>query len=98
MDLDRGGLIDAQHLVVMEIALLHPAVLQRDLAVKGCCDSKDDRALDLCLDGVGVDGGAAIDRADDAPDANGAVIRYFDFGDLRHVGREYELEGDAPAD
>ena len=55
-------------------------------------------ALDLRPDGVGIDDGAAIDRADDAPDANRAVLRHFDFGDLRHVGREDELERDAAAD
>src|SRR5215475_7407804 len=42
MNLDRGCLIDAQHLVIMEIALLDAAVLQRDLAMKRGRDPKND--------------------------------------------------------
>jgi hypothetical protein len=98
MNLDRGCLIDAQHLVVIEIALLDAAVLQRDLAMERCRNAKDDRALDLCLDGIGVDDGAAIDRADDAPDTDRPVLRHFNFGDQRQVGREDELEGHATPD
>jgi hypothetical protein len=36
--------------------------------------------------------------ADHAPDTDASVLRYFDFGDVRHVGREDELEGDAAPD
>ena len=69
-----------------------------DLAIERRRDAEDDRALDLRPDGIGIDDGAAIDRADDAPDANRSVLRHFDFGNLRHIGREDELEGDAAAD
>src|SRR2546423_15278203 len=40
VNLDRGCLIDAQHLVVVEVALLNTAVLQRDLAVERCRAAK----------------------------------------------------------
>ena len=93
-----GASFDAQHLVGIEIGLLDTAVLQRDLAIERRRDAEDDRALDLRLDGVGIDDGAAIDRADDAPDANRSVLRHFDLGDLRQIGREDELDGDAAAD
>src|SRR5262245_15993408 len=98
MNLDRGRLIDAQHLVVMEIALLDAAILQRDLTMERARDPKNDRALDLRLDGVGIDDGTTIDCADDASDTNRSVLRHFDLGDLRHVGRKDELKGDATAD
>ena len=87
MDLDGRRLIHAQHLVGIEVGLLDTAVLQRDLAIERGRDAEDDRALDLRLDGVGIDDGAAIDRADDAPDTNGAILRHLDLGNLRHVGR-----------
>jgi hypothetical protein len=59
-------------LVGVEIGLLDTAALQRDLAIERRRDAENDRALDLRLDGVGIDNGAAIDRADDAPDTNRA--------------------------
>src|SRR6202035_3382366 len=98
VDLDGRRLVDAKHLVGVEVSLLDPAVLQRDLAMERRRDAEVDRALDLRLDGIGIDHSAAIDRADDAPDANRLVLRPFDFGNLRHIGREDQLDGDAAAD
>ena len=59
----------------MEIALLDPTALQRDLSTERRGEAEDDRALDLRPDRIGIDDGAAIDRADDAPDANRSVSR-----------------------
>ena len=50
---------------------------------------KNDRALYLRPDGIGIDDGAAIDRADDAPDTNRSVPRQLDFGNLRYRGSLY---------
>src|SRR6202040_1505816 len=60
-------------------------------------DAEHDRALDLRPDGIGIDDGAAIDRADDTPDTNRTILRYFNFGNVRHIGSEDELDGDAAA-
>ena len=98
MDLDGGRLVHAQHLIAVEVCLLHTSVLEGDLAMERRRDAEDDPALDLRPHGIGIDHGAAIDRADDAPDMHASVLRYFDFGDVRHIGRENELEGDAAAD
>src|SRR5262245_43534243 len=98
VNLDGGRLVHAQHLVGIEVGLLDTAVFQRDLAVERRRDAEDDPALDLRLHGIGIDHSAAIDRADDAPDANRSVLRHFDFGNVRHVGGEDELQGDAAAD
>src|SRR6266849_6507831 len=57
VDVDRGCLIDAEHLIAIEIALFDTAILQRDLAMKRRRDTEDGGALDLCLDGVGIDDG-----------------------------------------
>jgi hypothetical protein len=61
-------------------------------------DAEDDRALDLRAHGIGIDDGAAIHRADDAPHTNRSILRHLDFGDLRQIGREDELDGDATTD
>src|SRR5271169_7204782 len=98
VDLDGRRLIDAQDLVGIEVGLLNAAVLQRDLAIERCRHAEHDRALDLSPDGIGIDDSATIDRADDAPDTNRAILRHFDFGNLRHIGPEDELDGDAAAD
>src|SRR5580704_2905452 len=98
VNLDGRRLVHAQDLVAIEVGLLDTAVLQRDLAIERCRDAEDDRALDLCPDGIGIDDGAAIDRADDASDTNRSVPRHLDLSDLRHIGREGELNGDATAD
>jgi hypothetical protein len=44
-----------------------------DLAIERRRDAEDDRALDLRPDGIGIDDGAAIDRAHDPTDANRAI-------------------------
>ena len=67
-------------------------------AVERGRDAEDDRALDLRLDDIGIDHDAAVDRADDAPDANRAILRDFDLGDLRHIGPEDVLDRHATAD
>src|SRR5439155_11303852 len=98
VDFDGRRLVHAQDLVAIEIGLLDTAVFEGDLAVERRGDAEDDRALDLRADGIGIDDGAAIDRASDAPDTNRAILRHFKFGNLRHIGREGELNGDATAD
>src|SRR5262249_7007062 len=87
--------MDPQHLVSVEIGLLDSSVLQGNLAVKCCRDAKDDRALDLSPNGVGINGDAAIDSADDPVNANLSVLRHLDFSNLRHISRKDELKGDA---
>src|SRR5690348_5237282 len=45
--LHRRRLIDPQHANVMEVRLLDPAILERDLAPQGTADAEHDAALDL---------------------------------------------------
>ena len=87
----------AKHLVTIEVCLLNASVLKRDLAMEYGGDSKDDRALNLRLDRIGIDHGAAVDSTDNAPDTNFAVRRHFDFSNQRQIGRKHELHGDATA-
>jgi len=39
-----------------------------------------------------------VSGADDAPDTHCSLLRHFEFRNLRHVGLEDVLEGDAAAD
>src|SRR5260370_42403193 len=98
MSLDGRRLVYAQDLIFVEMVLLDGRIFERDLAIERRRDAEHDRTLDLRLDGVGIDRDAAIDRADDPADANRSGLRHLDFGNLRHVGREDELEGDAAAE
>src|SRR5262249_56332733 len=85
VDVDRRGLVHAQHLVGVEIGLLDPAVLQRDIAMQRRRDAEDDRALYLRPHAIGIDDGAAVDRTDAAPAANRRVVRQFDSGYPREI-------------
>ena len=53
--LDGRCLIHAQHLVAIEVGLLDTAGLQRDLTIECRRDVEDDGALDLRVDGIGID-------------------------------------------
>src|SRR5215469_11592855 len=98
VDLEFRRVMDPQHLVGVEVGLLNSSDFQGDLTVKRRRDTKDDRALDLRSNGIGIDGNATIYRADDPMDANLSSPRHFDFCDLRHAGRKDELKRDAAAE
>ena len=59
---------------------------------------EDDAALDLRPDGIGIDDRAAIHRADHATHRTSPSLRDLDFGNLRQVAAEGELDGDATTD
>src|SRR5262245_56217838 len=75
MDIDQRRLVDAQHPIVVEIALLDAAVLNRDLAEQGGRDPKNYPALHLRLHRVRVDDRPAIDGADYALYADVTLFR-----------------------
>src|SRR6266536_1318208 len=72
MDLDRRRLVHAKDRVGVEVRLFYATILERDLAVKRGRGTEDDSALDLRLNRVGIDDGAAIYRADHASNASRA--------------------------
>src|SRR4051794_38203175 len=65
MDFDYGRLIHAQDLIGVEISLLDTSVFDGDRAIERGGDAEHDRALDLRPDGIWINNGAAIDRAND---------------------------------
>src|SRR5712692_3582633 len=94
---DRRRLTHPQHPIVVEVGLLDPPILERDLAPQRRADAEIDAALDLCLHDVGVDHGAAVDRADDSVYAHLACVRHLDFGDLRQIAAPLAVEQRHPA-
>src|SRR4029077_10924501 len=78
--LNDGRLIHAQDLVGVEVGLFDTPVLQRDSAEKSGRDPEDHCTLNLRLHVVRIHDRAAVDRADDAPDADSAILRDLDFG------------------
>jgi hypothetical protein len=97
VDLDHRRLIHAQHLIGIEIGLLHTTVSEGDFAIERRGNAEDDPALNLRPYNVGIYDGATINRADNAPDTDRPVLRHFHFGDLGHVVGEGVLEGDPAA-
>src|SRR5882724_1519126 len=59
--LDLGRLVDPQHLVVVEVGLLHAPAVEGDLTVKGRGERVDGAALHLRLHLVRIDGDATVD-------------------------------------
>jgi len=92
VDLDLRYLVDTQYLVGIEVGLLDTAVFQRNLAMKGRGGAEDNSALDLRLHCVRINDGAAIYRTDHAANADIALLRHFDLGNLRQVAAKRELE------
>src|SRR5690606_31668723 len=96
MHFDFRHLVDAQHLVVVEVGLHYLAVFERDLAHEQRRQSVADAALHLRDDDVGIHDETAVDGTDDAFDPEAAVVLegyLCDFGDERVEGF---MHGDAP--
>ena len=96
-DLDNRRLIDAQHSIVMEVALLDPATLEGDLSPQRCCDAEDDTALDLGHDNVRIDSDASVQDAHDTVDVHLTGLQNRDLGNLRHEATECIVHADAAA-
>src|SRR5258708_35562822 len=97
MDLDDRHLGLAQNLIGVEIALLDPPILERDLAVERGGEAEYDGALHLHLDAARIDDMAAIDGADDPLDAQLALLADADLGDFADDRTEGLLGGHAAA-
>src|SRR2546421_2528308 len=92
-DFDARHLADAQHPVVVVVGLHHPAFVQRDLVVEDRAKAEADAAFHLRLDGVGIHGYAAIDRAPYFFDLRQAVLAFRYFRDLGDITVEGLLHG-----
>src|SRR5207247_847566 len=93
--LDRRHAVHPQHRVVVKVALLHPAAVDRDLAVQRRRQAIHNGALHLRLDDVRIHHGAAIDRAHHPVHARHAVRADRDLGALGDVAVERLVHGDA---
>src|ERR1700730_8914234 len=83
---DGRRFVDPQHANVVEVGLLHPAVLQRHLSPKGAADPEDDPTLDLRFHR------AAVDRADDPVHTDLARFGHRDLGDPGQITAPLAVE------
>jgi len=95
MDLDGRPSFMRRILVRIEVGLLDTAVLDCDLTIERRRDAEDDRALDLRPDGVGLmtvpqSTAQTTRRTRTVPSSATSTS-----ADLRHIGPEHELDGDA---
>ena len=81
MHVDVRHLVDAQHAVIVEVGLLHAALLDRDLAVQRGGQAEDQPALQLRDDGIGIDRDAGVHRRRHPAQMHLAVIVDFGFDD-----------------
>src|SRR5579864_830792 len=96
MNFDLWRLIDSQHLIVMEIALLDRAILDGDLARQYGSKREIDRPFGHRPYSVRVHSDATVDDAHHAVDLDRAIILHGDFGNLGAAGLT-GAAGDAPA-
>src|SRR5207253_1639365 len=85
MDLELRALGEAEHAVIVEVALRHAPAVERDLAVQRRRQAVDNRALHLRLDPGRIDHHTAVHGAHDAVYPDRAVSRHRHF---RHLGEK----------
>ena len=95
--LDRWRLVDAQHAVVVKVALFDAAILEGDFAEQRGRETKYDAAFHLRLHRIRVDHYTAVHGTDHAYDAHLAVLGNFDFGNLCDIAAKHELNRQSPA-
>jgi hypothetical protein len=95
-DLDSRHLVDADGAVIVEIRLENTAAFsQRHFAEQDGAEAEADPAFHLGADEVGVDRHAAIHRAPDLVHPRKTVFAFRNLGDLRDIGLEALMHGDA---
>ena len=75
MDLDHRHFVDSQHGIVVEITLLHAALVDGDGAIKHSAETVDDAALHLRYHLIRVYVHSAVDGANHPVDTYFAVFR-----------------------
>ena len=95
--LDHRRLVDPHHAIVVEIGLLNPAILDRDVAIERGGAAEDHSALHLRRQSIGIDHPASIHHRGDALEMDFARFVHCHFGHGGDIGAESELGADAPA-
>ena len=98
VNLDLRRLVDAQHAIVVEIGLLHPSLVDGDLAVECGGQAEDQPAFELRHDRIGIDGDAGIDRGRDAAQMHLALFVDFRLHHGCDEAGERRLHADAAPD
>src|ERR1700683_4574401 len=88
--------IDAHHPIIIEVALLNASFSERDLAMKRRSEPEDDASLKLSDNRVWIHHDSAVDRADETPHIDLAMLVNFDFSDCGEIGTKGKLNRDTP--
>src|SRR5437879_1926892 len=92
---DGRGLVDPDHREIVEIALLHLAVLEGDRAMFDKAHAHDRGAFDLRLDPLRIDVGSAIDSGIDPGHGELALVVDGYLDDRRDIADEAAMRGNA---
>src|SRR4029434_3157064 len=88
VNLYRWHLIHSQHRIIVEVALLHSALVNRALSVQRRSKTPNDAPFHLRFHRVGIDEGPAVNGADHAMYPHLAVLHDRDFEDLGVVAAD----------
>ncbi len=85
MNFDLRHLIESQEPIIIKIAFLNTPFLERYFSHQRGCQTVDDAALHLRLNGIGIDELAAVDRAYNTMYGGSAASADTHFGNLRYI-------------
>ena len=88
VDFDLGHVRNPQHRIIIEIGLLHLAVLDGDFVVERRSEPEHHATFDLRSHQIRVNDLAAIHRDDDPVHVQGSVFCDCHFRDVRHIAAE----------
>src|ERR1700683_1801441 len=88
---------DPEHLVVVEIALLHPAVFEGDFVHQAYAQAHDNRSLKLRADTIRVHGRATINGDVDPRHSDVALLVDCGFDDGPHIAHKAAVDGETKA-
>ena len=93
VNLDLWCFVDTEHLIVMEVALLHASTVKRDLTLESSTEPKDDSAFRLSHNAVRINNTAAVNRGHHTMNANRIRLADRNFRDFSNVRVKRKMQG-----
>ena len=92
-----GRVADPEHLVVVKVALLHPAVFERNLVQEANPEPHDDRSLELRADSIRIHDGTAINGDVDTRHCDVALLVDRSLDHRRHIAHKAAVDSETKA-
>src|SRR5437667_3209417 len=93
VNLDLWCFVDTEHLIVMEVALLHASTVKRDLTLESSTEPEDDSAFRLSHNAVRINNTAAVNRGHHTMNANRIRLADRNFRDFSNVRVKRKMQG-----